>query len=246
MDLGRVDVHSHLLPDLDDGCSTPEESAQCARALIEMGYTHAFCTPHVWPSLENNAVSIIQAVQNLQAHFDSEVVALKLMSGGEINLLECWPKISDLPKDQIVSYGMAGKHVLFDFWADTFNECRDALGAAVEFLISNDLQPIMAHPERISAMREPGAIEQALGWGCKLQMNSYCLSERVDETIFNFASRLLKEGKYFLIGSDTHKPTGMAMRQKGLQKAIEIAGEEAVGRLTIQNPRLLFGPGIKQ
>jgi protein-tyrosine phosphatase len=240
MDTGRIDVHSHLLPGLDDGCATLEESGECARALVGMGYTHAFCTPHVWPSLENNPKSIVAAVADLQKYLLEQGIALKVMSGGEINLLECWPKISTLMKEQIVTYGMGGKYVLFDFWADTFGECRENLRAAIGYLIRHGLKPILAHPERIEAMREPGAVEEVISWGTLLQLNSYCLSERVDGMIFGFAERLLREGKYFLIGSDTHKPTGMGVREKGLAKAIEIAGEKMIEQLTIHNPRLLM------
>ncbi len=46
--VGRIDVHSHLLPGIDDGCKTVEESIGCARVLVANGYTHAFCTPHIW------------------------------------------------------------------------------------------------------------------------------------------------------------------------------------------------------
>ena len=205
-----------------------------------MGYTHAFCTPHVWPSLENNPQSIVSAVQGLQNHFDSQGIALKLMGGGEINLLECWPAISSLPREQIVSYGMAGKYVLFDFWSEIFEECGPILKEAIGYLLSQGMKPILAHPERIKAMREPGAVEQVAQWGAQLQLNSYCLSERVDAAIFDFASRLLREGKYFLLGSDTHKPTGMGVRERGLAKAIEIAGQAEIDRLSVGNPRLLL------
>ena len=48
---GRIDVHSHLLPGLDDGCVSLDESLACARRLVAEGYTHSFCTPHIWPNL---------------------------------------------------------------------------------------------------------------------------------------------------------------------------------------------------
>jgi protein-tyrosine phosphatase len=240
MQTGRIDVHGHLLPGLDDGCADVKESATCARALVDEGYTHAFCTPHVWPSLQNNPASIRAAVEGLQAYLDSENIPLTLLSGGEINLLEMWPKIGELPKEEIVTYGMAGKYLLFDFWAETFAECREALEGAIENLVSRGFKPIMGHPERIAAMREPGAIERVIELGVLLQLNSYCLSERVDPPIFETASRLLRVGKYFVVGSDTHKPGGMGFRSRGLKAAREMGGEEMFERLTITNPRLIM------
>ena len=60
--IGRIDVHSHLLPGVDDGCRDVAESIACARKMVEAGYTHSYCTPHVWERLGNNRASIGPAV----------------------------------------------------------------------------------------------------------------------------------------------------------------------------------------
>src|SRR3954471_20893250 len=84
---GRIDVHSHLLPQVDDGCRTLEESIAGGREMVAAGYTHSFCTPHVWPSLpHNNAAEITRRVGRLQQAFDDAGVGLKLIPGGELNL----------------------------------------------------------------------------------------------------------------------------------------------------------------
>ena len=65
--IGRVDVHSHLIPAVDDGCQSLDESIECARLLVREGYTHSFCTPHVWPNLPLNTVeNIRRMVADLQ------------------------------------------------------------------------------------------------------------------------------------------------------------------------------------
>src|SRR5438477_236070 len=82
--VGRIDVHTHLLPGIDDGCTSLEESISCALALVEAGYSHAFCTPHVWPNLpRNNALQISVNTADLQLAFDRASVPLKLLPGGE-------------------------------------------------------------------------------------------------------------------------------------------------------------------
>src|SRR4051812_44799917 len=102
---GRIDVHSHLLPQADDGCRTLEESLACARQMVEAGYTHSFCTPHVWPNLPHNTVpEITRRVARLQQALDAGGVALKLMPGGEINLREDTPATA---ADELVTFGMA-------------------------------------------------------------------------------------------------------------------------------------------
>ena len=115
---GRIDVHSHLLPGVDDGCATVDESLQCARMLVEFGYTHAFCTPHIWPSLPGNTVTTISAgVESLQHALDQQRIPLRVLPGGEIGLLAMWPALETFADDQIVTYSLAGRFVLFDFWA---------------------------------------------------------------------------------------------------------------------------------
>jgi protein-tyrosine phosphatase len=240
---GRIDVHAHLLPGLDDGCADESQSIACAKALVDSGYTHAFCTPHFWPSLPDNTVSsILSATAKLQKRFKSENIPLTLLPGAEINLLESWPDIRSLRNEQVPTYAMAGQYVLFDFWADTYAECRADLEAAIDHLKDRGFKPILAHPERIRAMRDPTAIDRMSELGILIQLNSYCLSDSVDSKIFQTAKRLLEEDRYFLIGTDTHRPAGMTSRTQGLEVAIRLVGKEAVDRLTIQNPlKLLAG-----
>jgi len=103
--IGKIDVHAHLLPGVDDGCADCQESIACARVLVEAGYTHAFCTPHVWPDLpHNNVQGIAQSVTNLQTELDRAQVGLQLLCGGEMNLLNLGAGIMPLAKSQIVTY----------------------------------------------------------------------------------------------------------------------------------------------
>jgi hypothetical protein len=53
------------------------------------------------------------------------------------------------------------------------------------------------------------------------------------------AERYLKEGKYFLLGTDTHNPRSLPCRLDGLLRAIELVGKDEVGRMTVTNPRTL-------
>src|SRR5262245_59808670 len=106
---GLIDVHSHLLPGVDDGCASLDESLVCARMLVQAGYTHCFCTPHIWPSYSNTAESIPPRVAELQRQLDASGVPLKLLSGGEINLRA---QYSSTPPAQVVTYGMANRFAL--------------------------------------------------------------------------------------------------------------------------------------
>lgn len=232
---GRIDVHSHLLPGIDDGCATYEQSLRCARILVEHGYTHAFCTPHTWPSLSNTPDEIVDATGRLQERLSDAGIPLRVLPGGEMNLLQARP----LNDRDVVSYGMAGRFALFDFWADSLSECAGSLDAAISDLRAKGLKLILAHPERIRAMQDDTGA--AMDWfeerGVFMQLNSWCLT---DARLRERAERWLKQNRYYLMGTDLHGPGGMPMRMRGLDIAESLVGREAVERLTVLHPRLLL------
>src|SRR5438067_548449 len=108
--IGRIDVHSHLLPSVDDGCKSVEESLACARIMVENGYTHSFCTPHVWPSNGHITVeSVPKLTAELQARLNDAQIPLTLIPGGEINLRPEYT--SNTPLRDIISFAMLGTYV---------------------------------------------------------------------------------------------------------------------------------------
>ena len=236
--IGRIDVHSHLLPGIDDGCKTLEESLDCARLLAGAGYTHSFCTPHVWPSLpENNAQTVGQRDAHLQASLGEAGIPLRLFPGGEINLNRDTAKID---RDQVVSYGMTGRYALIDIWIDRIPAFFEP---GIRALQSLGLKVILAHPERMRLVQnDPGVIELFAEMGLLLQGNLQCLSDPPTAATRRIAEDFLLEGKYFLLGSDLHGLDSLPPRLEGLRRAIDLVGEEAVDQLTRKNPLKLL-PG---
>jgi len=236
MTTGRIDVHSHLLPGVDDGCRTVQESVQCARMMVEAGYTYSFCTPHVWPHLSENTVANIPLhTDRLQQAIDLAGVRLKLIPGGEINLR---PDTPETAVDQIVSYGMRRRYVLIDLWCDTL---PPFFRPAVAWLQQQGVKVILAHPERMTAVQnQPELADLFADLGLLLQGNLQCFSDPVGSPTRRVVERYLLEGRYFLLGSDLHNLSSLPMRLEGLKRAIDLTGAETVDRLTIENPRRLL------
>lgn len=243
---GRIDVHGHLIPGVDDGCRDEEESVRCARVLVGAGFTHAFCTPHVWPSLPGNTVGeIVRRVGALQAHLDFAGLSLKLLPGGELNLESMGPRLKGMGKDEVPTYGMAGRYVLFDFWDESMKACRGVLWPALEVLQGWGMTPVLAHPERIGACRERGAVEAFVERGVLLQLNGWTLTTSPGSPTYRMAERLLKDGAYFMMGTDLHDPAGMESRMRGMKVVREMVGEAELDRLTKDGPaKLLEGVSV--
>src|SRR5688572_23934960 len=147
--IGRIDVHSHLLPGIDDGCKTVAESIACAKVLVANGYTHAFCTPHIWAKYEGvSQVSVPNWCAALQKELDRAQVPLKLLPGGELNL---FLGVERTPAEDVVPLGLGG-FVLIDMWGA---ELPPFFEPAIRWL-QNDLKlkVIMAHPERMRAVQD--------------------------------------------------------------------------------------------
>jgi len=235
--MGLIDVHSHLLPGLDDGCENIEDSIACARVLVEYGYTHSFCTPHIWPNLPANSVKKIpQYVDALQAVLDREQIPLKLIPGGEINI---HPTLTQTPPEEIVTCAMARKYALVDLWADRLPEY---FFDAVRWLQDLGLTVILAHPERMRAIQdEPEAADVLAEKGVLLQGNLQCLSDPLGKDTRRVIEKFLAEGRYFLLGSDLHKLATLPSRIAGLKRAREVLGEEGIAKLMVENPKKLMG-----
>jgi protein-tyrosine phosphatase len=231
--IGRVDVHCHLLPGVDDGCETVEESIACAKVMVSEGYTHAFCTPHIWPSLVFNTIDRIpRYVADLQRALDEAGVPLRLMPGGEINLRE--DTLQTAP-DALVSYNMAGRHVLIDLWADKLPEF---FAPNIRWLQSRGAKVILAHPERMRAVQtDPSIADYFAELKILLQGNLQCFGDPPNADTRRVAERFLREGRYFVLGSDLHNLKSLPIRIAGLYRVIDMIGEAGAWKLTSEHPR---------
>jgi protein-tyrosine phosphatase len=238
---GRIDVHSHLLPGIDDGCETAEESIACAKMLVSCGYTHSFCTPHIHPDFPRQTIdSVKQWTTDLQAKLTAAGVPLTLIPGGEITLK---PDLLDqLTDDRLLTYGTFGKYCLVDLWAD---KLPDFFDPTIKWLQAKGLKVILAHPERMKAVQvQPNLADHFAHLGILLQGNLQCLSDLHGAAPRIVAEKYLQEGRYFLLGSDLHRLKSLPPRMAGLQFAMELVGRDVVDKLTMQNPKLLMENSI--
>src|SRR5687767_14764730 len=87
---GRVDIHSHLLPGVDDGCADADESLACVRRLKAAGFVGSICTPHIYPAMfpENRIDNIRGWVAALQRRIDTAGLDYRVWAGGELRIAD--------------------------------------------------------------------------------------------------------------------------------------------------------------
>jgi protein-tyrosine phosphatase len=204
--------------------------------MVAAGYTHSFCTPHIWPDLAHNSLSMIPVmVRRLQGSLDDAGIPLRLYPGGEINLRD---STRLTPPDDLVTYAMARRYLLMDFWDDPMPGFFEP---SVTFFQSLGIQVILAHPERMRPVQaDPSLADRFAEMGVLLQGNLHCFSDPPGAPTRVTAERYLEEGRYFLLGSDLHRLNSLQVRLDGLNRAIELVGEERIRELTVLNPRTLL------
>lgn len=232
--MGRVDVHNHVLPGLDDGCRTIQESLQNLATMQANGYDRIFCTSHVnTGDLPDNGPSIISdAVCHLQSAANAAGINIALKPGGELRLSPDMPEI--LAQYGIPTYGGYGKYVLTDVWGAVWEPWATR---CVEWLQKKNLQVILAHPERMGAVRKnPEFVKELLAMGLLLQGNLGPIAGGDAPDIVAVAEKNLRDGFYFMVGTDSHRPESMAIRMQGLARVEQLVGKDKLRELTETNP----------
>ena len=234
----RIDVHSHLLPGIDDGCEDLDQSLASVRRLTELGYVGTVCTPHVWPDLfPHNTTSHIQGLTvQLRREFESRGVSYELWPGGELRLFKGavkWLKQHGVPT-------LAGSRcVLCDLWEDRWPRHADQ---TLDYLLEEGYTPILAHPERANIDKGLDAqLDRLADKGVLLQGNFNCFTGREGPLAAERVRQYLQEGRYALLATDMHRPDALDTRVEGIELAVAEFGEDLVNRYTDDAPRQRLG-----
>lgn len=234
---GRIDVHSHLIPGVDDGCQSLDESLESIAMLQAAGYTASICTPHVWPDLfpDNIPVNIARWTDDLRAELRQRGVDYAIYPGGELRLFDGvidWMKAMGVPT-------LAGSRcVLCDFWEPRWPSWVDQ---AFDWLLAEGYQPILAHPERLSIPHIlPEKLREVAARGVLLQGNFRCLTGEEGRLADQQIRTWLPQKCYDLLAMDMHRPDALPSRIEGMEIAQQWLGNAFVEKLTVDAPRKLI------
>lgn len=235
--LGRIDIHSHLLPGIDDGCENIDQCLDCIRQLKQAGYCASICTPHIIPHLfpSNTRDNIIQWVEDLRVQLVNHSVDYTIWPGGEINLQENMPDW--LEKNGIPT--LAGSNcVLMDHWADTWPAW---FADVCQWFIDKGYQPILAHPERMRCCwTQPQNLEKLIDMGVWLQGNFRPITGEEGYEPDQLCRRLIENQAYQLMAMDMHRPDAVPCRVDGMTIVRNEYGVQTLDHYTVDAPRRLI------
>lgn len=195
-----VDIHSHLLPGLDDGVKSMEETVYILKILQNLGYKKVITTPHVMSDHYPNSDSdIIGKLGETKAFIKRHQLKIELEAAAEYYLDE--NLLARLSKqEKLLTFG--DNYLLFE---TSFFSKPVFLEEAVFNMNTQGYQPILAHPERYNYLQgNPKLLEKLKDMSLLFQMNMLSMTGFYSVDTKKFALKLLKDNMIDFVGTDCH------------------------------------------
>lgn len=233
-----IDIHSHILPGIDDGAADVDASLILIRELVDNGVTDIVATPHYVD--ETNYVSNVAAntklMKNLAARLKKEKINVELHLGNEIYIC---PKILKLLADGEISALNGSKYLLVELpmsgeypgYMDAFMELQRA-----------GYKVILAHPERYTAFfKDFDSIRELYDMGVLLQCNLGSFIGHYGKQPRKIAEKLAKNDMIFAVASDIHHPRGPKFMPAVMKRLSKFYGTFELEDILEKNPRKILG-----
>jgi len=218
-DYQLIDLHSHILPGIDDGAPDLATALEMARMAVDDGVAIMACTPHFMPGLyDNESDDIILRVAELNDRLQQHDIDLALVTGSDAHVRPDF--LSCLREDRILTLH-GSRYVLFE---PPHNLLPQRLDDLLFNVIAGGFVPILTHPERLEWI-EPnyGMIAQYVKMGVWMQVTAGSLTGDFGRRAQYWAQKLLADGMVHILASDAHNTS---RRPPGLSKAFQVATQE--------------------
>lgn len=223
---GYVDIHSHVLPGIDDGAKTMEDTRFLLDGMAQLGFSKSITTPHTMGNVwDNTSETIKEALETVHATVPIPAQALNLQAASEYFLDESLMK-------------RIGENALLTLKENYVLVEMSYLNAPLQlydFLFELQLkgyQLILAHPERYSFLhgkkKEYAKLKKA---GCMFQLNLLATVGYYGKDVCEIADYLLKEDCYDFVGSDIHHAQHLA----SFDKKIKISNPKILEQVMAKN-----------
>jgi len=196
-----IDIHSHVIPGIDDGVETIAESVSMIQKMQDLGYTRIVTTPHVmWDCYKNTPEIILSGLDEVRLAVKNAGLTIQVDAAAEyfidehfVDLLATGQKLLTLPGNRLL--------VELPYSTQLMNTSETLFS-----IIENGYQPVLAHPERYTYFHSnPSIYKKLCDQGCELQVNVLSLSNYYGENVYKMAEWLLKNELITYLGTDAHR-----------------------------------------
>ncbi|MBH49904.1 MAG: hypothetical protein CMG69_04030 [Candidatus Marinimicrobia bacterium] len=239
-----IDLHNHIIPNLDDGSKSLDISLAMLKYAADQGITDVVNTVHYQsPRMDGKKIGynlVKDKVNQLQSKLDKSGIAIKLHIGAEVFYL---PNLLELKDNPLLTFGH-GKYMLIEF---PFDQVPNGCNETFFQLKLSGVTPIIAHPERIKPIQKDlSIVRRFIRSGCVIQIDAGSLTGSLGSSSKIAVLELIRQGCCHIMGSDAHDDNHRNfLLAEALEIAKQIMGTKAVNMVTVNPQKILLGEPIE-
>ena len=232
-----IDLHSHLLPCIDDGARSLEMSLEMARQAVDAGTTIMACTPHIYPGLYmNDSAGIAGHIKKLQAELDANGIALKLTRGADAHLV---PELLEGLQSGRVPTLHNSRYFLLE---PSHHVAPPHFEESVFQIMAAGFVPLVTHPERLTWIEDHyDTFVRLAERGAWMQITAGSITGRFGKRARYWSDRFLDDGLVAVVASDAHNTKARNPRMdEAVTRLVECMGKEEARRMVLGRPQAVL------
>ena len=243
-----IDIHSHILPGIDDGAGDLEEALEMARLAVADGIRVMVATPHLFKhqSMDLDAINeksvILERLDRFRDRLAAEGIALEILPGCDVPLSADTLRL--LAEDRVLTVNDGKRYLLLELPHFSIPPTLEDICFRLQSL---GLTPIITHPERQPLIQErPERLGRLVELGCLAQLTAGSLTGGFGRRIARVSRQLVKKGYIHLLASDAHNTRG---RPPILSQAVSalsklVGPEQARAMVTLTPEKIIKGEPV--
>jgi protein-tyrosine phosphatase len=231
-----IDLHCHILPGVDDGAQTLEDSLAMAREAVANDIKTIIATPHHYNGIYmNHKEEVVKKVEELQHELDKENIPLSILPGQEVHLYA--ELVNDLKNKNLLT--LNDKYMLLEL---PYNQIPQMTVQMIYEIQLQGIVPIIPHPERNVTLREhPNLLYQMIKRGALSQITAASITGKFGREIQKFSLQCIEHNLCHFISSDAHRASGK--RSFYLKEAYSVITKEfglSIAEQFIRNAKMVI------
>ncbi|WP_124059153.1 tyrosine-protein phosphatase [Vaginisenegalia massiliensis] len=239
-----IDLHSHLLPGVDDGAQTVEQSLELARLGVKEGVKHLVLTPHHRNGQYlNYKADVLHAADALNRIYQENGIELEVYPSQEIRINEKF--MDDLYNDKLLSLDADGKYYLIEFPTASIPDFALPL---IDGLCAEGITPVIAHPERNHIFgKDLNRLYEFIELGCLAQLTTSSYAGMFGQKIHDICCQMIERNLVHILASDVHHITGRPFNWQAALQQMQSEYDQEMVDYFMQNARDIFnGDAVKR
>nr|WP_034527458.1 CpsB/CapC family capsule biosynthesis tyrosine phosphatase [Secundilactobacillus oryzae] len=232
-----IDLHSHILPGVDDGSPDMATSLKLAEAAVKQGITHMLLTPHHMDGeFINHKADVIEKTAQFQAELNAHDIPLTVFPGQEVHI--SGELIQAIDDDDILFADEDNQYLILELPHNEIPEYTDKLLFELQ---ARGITPVIVHPERNQGfIKHPDKLYQYVEQGCLTQLTTTSYIGGFGPEIQKFTGQIIDSNLGFVFASDAHNFKGRSFK---MVQAFELLAEtkgKAFAEQYIENAKAIL------